>query len=71
MGMPSTVVQSMHYDPDTRTLRIRYVSGLVYDYKGVPPDVFDAMKAAGSKGRFLNRFIKGNYAFEKVPKAHR
>jgi hypothetical protein len=69
--MPSTVVQSMHYYPDTRTLRIRYVSGIVYDYQHVPEAVFEAMKAAGSKGRFLNRHIKGNYDFVKVPRAHR
>lgn len=68
--MPSTVVQSMHYFRHARTLRIRYVSGIVYDYKGVPEEVFEAMRAAGSKGRFLNRFIKGNYAFEKVPTTH-
>ena len=69
--MPSTVVQSMHYDHDTHTLRIRYVSGMVYDYRDVPEEVFEAMKASGSKGRFLNQHIKGNYAFERVPRARR
>lgn len=69
--MPSTVVHSMHYNADTRTLRIRYVSGIVYDYQDVPEEVFEAMKAAGSKGRFLNRYIKGSYDFVKVPTTHR
>lgn len=68
--MPSSVVQSMRYNPDTHTLRIRYVSGIVYDYKDVPEEVFEAMKAAGSKGRFLNQHIKGHYDFVKVPTAH-
>lgn len=69
--MPSSVVRNMRYNAATRTLRIWYVSGRAYDYKAVPEEVFEAMKAAGSKGRFLNEFIKGNYAFEKVPTTRR
>ncbi|MGX5820087.1 KTSC domain-containing protein [Chitinophaga lutea] len=64
--MPSSVVHSMQYDEQTRTLRIRYVSGLVYDYKAVPPEVYAQMKTASSKGQFLNKHIKGHYAYEKV-----
>jgi hypothetical protein len=32
----------------------------------VPEAIYDEMKAAGSKGTFLNRFIKGKYPFKKV-----
>ncbi|KAA2245851.1 KTSC domain-containing protein [Chitinophaga agrisoli] len=64
--MPSTVVSAMHYDPDSATLRIIFRSGMVYDYMDVPPAVYDAMRNAGSKGKYLNRFIKGKYAFEKI-----
>lgn len=56
----------MRYDADSRTLRIVYVSGNVYDYKDVPPEVYEAMKVSGSKGTFLNTKIKGKYEFEKV-----
>lgn len=56
----------MHYDLASATLRIIFVSGMVYDYKDVPEDVYRAMKAASSKGTFLNHFIKGRYAFEKI-----
>lgn len=64
--MPSSVVARMIYDPATETLRIVYVSGMVYDYKGVPGKVYEAMRSATSKGRYLNRYIKGKYDFEKV-----
>jgi hypothetical protein len=64
--MPSSVIAHMRYDPDTATLRIVYVSGMVYDYKGVPGKVYEAMKNAFSKGKYLNRYIKGKYDFEKV-----
>jgi len=64
--MPSSVVASMTYDPVSSTLRVRFVSGMVYDYKKVPEEVFKKMKSASSKGTFLNQHIKGNYEFEKI-----
>lgn len=64
--MPSSVVAAMTYDRDSCTLRVRFVSGMVYDYRNVPEKVFKAMKSATSKGTFLNQHIKGNYEFEIV-----
>lgn len=64
--MPSTVVAHMEYIVETQTLRITFVSGLVYDYLNVPPYMYDKMKASKSKGIFLNRHIKGKFDFEKV-----
>jgi hypothetical protein len=66
--MPSTVVAQMTYNEEKQTLRIVYVSGMVYDYKNVPWELYQAMKASGSKGTFLNRYIKGNFEFEQVNK---
>jgi hypothetical protein len=64
--MPSSVVANMSYNADTRTLRIVYVSGMVYDYREVPEEVYLAMKSSGSKGIYLNKKIKGRYPFEKI-----
>lgn len=64
--MPSTVIAASEYDASTRILVIRYVSGMVYRYKDVPAEVYAEMKAAFSKCQFLNKFIKGRYAYEKV-----
>ena len=64
--MPSSVVARIHYDAGSATLRIIFVSGTVYDYKGVPEEIYREMKASGSKGAYLNQHIKGNYLFEKV-----
>jgi len=64
--MPSTVIASYDYDPDTSVLRVRFVSGLVYEYQQVPLEIFQAMKKAFSKGTFLNQQIKGNYPFRRV-----
>ncbi|MET0394134.1 MAG: KTSC domain-containing protein [Chitinophagaceae bacterium] len=64
--MPSTVIASISYDTTTATLRVRFVSGLVYDYKEVPEEVYRALKTSDAKGIYLNRHIKGKYLFEKV-----
>jgi hypothetical protein len=64
--MPSSVISKFIYDGDTETLRVIYVSGMVYDYKKVPLEVYQLMKTAFSKGTFLNKHIKGNYEFEKI-----
>lgn len=66
--MPSTVIASMSYHRESSVLRIRFVSGMIYDYKNVPEKVFKLMKAASSRGSFLNQHIKGKYRFERVDK---
>lgn len=65
-GMPSTVIKSYRYFPQEKILRIEYLSGIIYDYLEVPQQVFDDFRAAFSKGTFLNKEIKGKFAFLKV-----
>ena len=64
--MPSSVVADMEYNKEKSSLRITYTSGAVYDYIDVPPEVFNEMKIAGSKGTFLNYMIKGKYRYKKI-----
>ena len=64
--MPSSVIASMQYNPESQTLRIIFVSGMVYDYVNVPPEIYAAMKRSGSKGTYLNQYIKGHFVFKKV-----
>jgi hypothetical protein len=64
--MPSSVIHTMNYDAGSKVLRIIYQSGAVYDYKDVPEKVYRQMKAAPSRGTFLNRKIKGVFSYEKI-----
>jgi len=64
--MPSSVVFAMNYNASTSTLTIEYVSGSVYEYKNVPEYVYEEMKKAKSKGKFLNQKIKDKYLYEKI-----
>ena len=65
--MPSTVISRYTYDPAKRILRVVFVTGLIYDYKNVPQEVYNEMKMSFSKGTYLNKYIKGVYPFQKVP----
>jgi hypothetical protein len=64
--MPSAVVSAIHYDTASTTLRVIFVSGMIYDYKNVPEKIYKAMKTSGSKGSYLNQHIKGHYEFIKI-----
>ena len=66
VAMPSTVIANMDYDARKKVLKIRFVSGLVYEYKSVPTQEYLNMKKATSKGKYLNENIKGRYAFTKL-----
>ena len=64
--MPSTVIRRFSYDEDERRLRVTFVSGDVYDYGGVPPDVVAAFRAAGSKGQFFGPNIRDRYPYQRI-----
>ncbi len=61
--MPSSVIASFTYNEESCTLRVNFLSGNVYEYLHVPAEVFGLMKAAKSKGTFLNKFIKGHFEY--------
>ena len=64
--MPSSVIAAIHYDVETSTLRIIYVSGSIYDYKNVPGEIYIALKTSRLKGVYLNQYIKDRFTFERV-----
>lgn len=64
--MPSTVIKSYLYEPQSQTLRIIYQSGAVYEYLNVPEVEFLQFKSAFSKGIYLNTNIKKKYKFLKI-----
>ena len=45
---------------------IRFKSGGVYRYFGVPETVYRDLLAAPSKGRYFARYIKNIYPFERA-----
>lgn len=64
--MPSSVIRHFNYEPEKNILYITFVSGITYAYKSVPVEVANMLKAAGSKGRYFNHFIKGHFKYKKL-----
>ncbi len=62
----SSNVESIGYDEGTQTLRIKFLTGAIYEYKNVPLMEFEQLKNATSVGSYLNRNIARNYPYGKV-----
>jgi hypothetical protein len=66
--MPSSVIKSFSYEERQSILKITFVSGITYAYKEVPAEISDMLRAAGSKGRYFNHFIKGKFKYRRLRK---
>jgi len=62
----SSNIRSVGYEEDSSTLEIEFNSGSIYRYLDVPESEYEGLMDAGSKGRYLNRNIKGRYEDIKV-----
>ena len=62
----STSINRVGYDQKTRTLEVEFRNGRAYQYLGVPPQVYDQLMQADSKGRFINFIIKKNYPYLRI-----
>lgn len=59
----SSTIQTIGYNPDSKTMRVRFHSGKEYTYHDVPPETHEAFIQSGSKGQFLHQNIKGVHKF--------
>lgn len=63
----STNLNAIGYEADSAILRVEFTSGSTYEYYEVPVTVFDElMNAEGYHGEFFSKFIKGQYAYQKI-----
>lgn len=57
----SSNVNGFGYSKDKQELTVEFIGGARYVYRDVPPEVFEGMKAAKSKGVFLAQRVKGYF----------
>lgn len=57
----SSNVVGFSYDKTLQVLTVEFNSGSRYDYYDVPEHIFNDMKSADSKGKYLNAKIKDHY----------
>ncbi|UAK26230.1 KTSC domain-containing protein [Sphingomonas nostoxanthinifaciens] len=63
--MPSTAIRATAYDEDDRRLDVTFVTGRRYAYRDVPPEIFEELEKAPSKGRYFNEAIRDRFPFTR------
>ena len=63
----STNLSAIGYDYELATLRVDFLKGRSYEYYGVPAELYEGLLSAGSKGQYLNLYIKkGGYNYSQI-----
>jgi hypothetical protein len=63
----SSNLSAVGYDYDTATLRVEFIKGGLYEYYGVPVDIYEGLINASSKGGYFDQFIKkAGYSYTKL-----
>lgn len=63
----SSAIAAHGFDPATQTLFLKFTSGSTYSYPEVSNDLYAALQAAESVGRFYGANIKGRPGAQPVP----
>lgn len=62
----SSNIAAAGYSADVKLLDLKFVSGAVHRYSGVPPEVFDGFLASKSKGTFFGKEIRGRFQSQRI-----
>lgn len=66
VGVRSSNIASVGYDPDSAILEIEFNDGSVYQYSQVPELHFRGLIDSGSVGGYFHRHIKGSYRYRQI-----
>ena len=58
----SEAIAKFAYDPTAMNLVIFFKSGGVYEYRNVPREIFEAFRAAPSKGQYFQANVRERFA---------
>lgn len=64
MDVSSSAITSV--DWENETLTVMFHAGTIYQYFGVPKEVFEEMTDGRCVGQYLNTRIKGAYSYARV-----
>lgn len=60
----SSMLASVGYDAELQALVVLFNSGKAYQYHGVPPEVYEGLNQAGSKGRYMLDHVIDHYPYK-------
>lgn len=62
----SSNIVELGYDSESQNVYVRFLSGSLYVYKGVPQNEYEGLLNAPSIGAYLNRNYKNIYPYERI-----
>ena len=62
----SSNIDSIGYNKRSKKLEVEFKGGSVYQYEGVPAEVYQGLMNAKSAGGFLSQWIKGVYRCQMI-----
>jgi hypothetical protein len=62
----SSMIHAIGYDKEKRVLEIVFNTGRTYQYLDVPPEAYDNLMKADSKGRYFLSNIKDMYEYRQL-----
>jgi hypothetical protein len=67
----SSMIHAVGYDPEKHILEVVFNTGRTYQYADVPPEVYEGMLKAESKGRYFLANIRDVYPYWQVKRSRR
>ena len=61
----SSNIEAVGYDPDSKTLGVRFKDGGIYHYEGVSPEKHQALLESKSAGSHFHQHIKPHHKHTK------
>lgn len=59
----SDVIHAIGYEDELNILEIIFNNGGIYQYRGVPRQVYDELMAAESKGQYFTDNVRGEFEY--------
>lgn len=67
ISVTSSNLTSVGYDDGRRILEVEFTDGSIYQYFGVPLEVFDGLLSAGSHGKYFHRNVRrAGYQYRQI-----
>lgn len=67
-SVESSMIQAFGYDAEAEILLVIFNSGKTYRYFEVPPDIYEGLLEADSKGSYLRDLVIDQYPYELAKK---
>ncbi len=67
VAVSSSNLASIGYDAESKTLEIKFLNGTIYQYFGVPDNIYLGLMSAPSHGQYHAAYMKkGGYKYFQI-----